>query len=176
MTTVEEHLDYVNDIVIKLRILRLPAHSQEKKQALKKAQTCPKIIVLPELTLKHSLESIIQALSGDKMVDEDCEDEGYVVAPKKSKSNSIASKIARYKGLIEKAESIFKHYKGSLKTSWRFSDFCYECGKTAGVRLTLCTGCEVVSYCSRFCKTENWKKGHREECCKADMIKLRMLS
>ena len=50
------------------------------------------------------------------------------------------------------------------KKEWTIFSFCYECGRTSGVHLVKCPGCRSVSYCSRTCRSDNWKKGHQKEC------------
>ena len=50
------------------------------------------------------------------------------------------------------------------RSSWTLLSFCYECGRSAGVRLVRCKSCGAVCYCSQSCKDDNLKKGHREEC------------
>ena len=50
------------------------------------------------------------------------------------------------------------------RKEWTMFSFCYECGRTSGVHLVKCPGCRSVSYCSRTCRTDNWKKGHQREC------------
>ena len=52
----------------------------------------------------------------------------------------------------------------SEKKEWTMFSFCYECGRTSGVHLVRCPGCRSVSYCSRTCRSDNWKKGHQKEC------------
>ncbi|XP_061680615.1 ankyrin repeat and MYND domain-containing protein 1-like isoform X3 [Syngnathoides biaculeatus] len=42
--------------------------------------------------------------------------------------------------------------------------FCYDCGRSAAVKLTACTRCRKVFYCSTTCKLKAWNKRHREEC------------
>lgn len=44
------------------------------------------------------------------------------------------------------------------------SNFCYECGRHAGVRLAPCCVCSVVHYCSKKCQKRSWNKGHSREC------------
>lgn len=47
---------------------------------------------------------------------------------------------------------------------------CHACNKSAetakqeGGKLTICSGCKGVSYCSKACQREHWKAGHRHEC------------
>ena len=80
-------------------------------------------------------------------------------------------RFVRYKELLEKARNILGYYKKTdmdCKLEWlNFHSFCYECGKTVGVHLDACTVCHMVSYCSRSCRRENWRKGHKDECNKA---------
>ncbi|XP_071838604.1 ankyrin repeat and MYND domain-containing protein 1-like isoform X2 [Apostichopus japonicus] len=42
--------------------------------------------------------------------------------------------------------------------------YCYECGRTLGVRLSACTRCKEVYYCSKACKVKGWNARHKEEC------------
>ncbi|XP_054645847.1 ankyrin repeat and MYND domain-containing protein 1-like isoform X2 [Dunckerocampus dactyliophorus] len=43
-------------------------------------------------------------------------------------------------------------------------NFCYHCGRSIIVRLTACTRCHKVFYCSTTCKLKAWDKKHKEEC------------
>ena len=49
-------------------------------------------------------------------------------------------------------------------SEWSLASFCYECGRSSGVHLVKCFGCQSVWYCSRTCKSESLKKSHKDEC------------
>ena len=49
-------------------------------------------------------------------------------------------------------------------TEWSLSSFCYECGRSCGVHLVKCFGCQSVWYCSRTCRSESLRKSHKDEC------------
>ncbi|XP_070688383.1 ankyrin repeat and MYND domain-containing protein 1 [Pempheris klunzingeri] len=42
--------------------------------------------------------------------------------------------------------------------------FCYHCGRSVSVKLTACSRCHKVFYCSRSCKLKAWDERHKEEC------------
>jgi hypothetical protein len=42
--------------------------------------------------------------------------------------------------------------------------YCATCGRSTGVRLTLCTRCQKTSFCSKICKINGWNNFHRYEC------------
>ncbi|CAI2736867.1 unnamed protein product [Dicrocoelium dendriticum] len=45
-----------------------------------------------------------------------------------------------------------------------FYPFCYQCGRSVGVRLVQCAKCKQVYYCSKACKMKAWNTQHRFEC------------
>ncbi|KAK2835179.1 hypothetical protein Q5P01_015663 [Channa striata] len=47
------------------------------------------------------------------------------------------------------------------------SKFCYHCGRSVFVKLTACSRCHKVFYCSRVCTLKAWDEGHKEECIRA---------
>jgi hypothetical protein len=42
--------------------------------------------------------------------------------------------------------------------------YCVTCGRSTGVRLTPCTRCQKVFFCSKVCKINGWNTFHRYEC------------
>ncbi|XP_067369143.1 ankyrin repeat and MYND domain-containing protein 1 [Channa argus] len=45
--------------------------------------------------------------------------------------------------------------------------FCYYCGCSVFVKLTACSRCRKVFYCSRACTLKAWDERHKEECIRA---------
>ncbi|XP_044218554.1 ankyrin repeat and MYND domain-containing protein 1 isoform X1 [Thunnus albacares] len=48
-----------------------------------------------------------------------------------------------------------------MKPSFKF---CYHCGRSVTVKLTACSRCHKVFYCSRTCKLKAWDERHKDEC------------
>ncbi|XP_068449366.1 ankyrin repeat and MYND domain-containing protein 1 isoform X2 [Clinocottus analis] len=42
--------------------------------------------------------------------------------------------------------------------------FCYQCGRSLFVKLTACSRCRKVFYCSKTCQLNAWNQGHKGEC------------
>ena len=60
-------------------------------------------------------------------------------------------------------ETVFKNepYAKLLNAN---RNLCSQCFRSPAPRLLRCTGCKVLSYCSRECQRRSWKDGHKEEC------------
>lgn len=66
--------------------------------------------------------------------------------------------------LCRDTDSVCSGSTGREVVAKDLSNFCYECGRHAGVHLAPCPVCRVVHYCSKKCQKHSWSKGHCLEC------------
>ncbi|CAM4741637.1 unnamed protein product [Rotaria magnacalcarata] len=67
--------------------------------------------------------------------------------------------------VVSRARSFVTERSGDInsKASNEFH-YCATCGRSTGVRLTLCKRCQQVYFCSKACKVAGWNTFHRLEC------------
>ncbi|CAF3319754.1 unnamed protein product [Rotaria socialis] len=67
--------------------------------------------------------------------------------------------------VVSRARSFVTERSGDInsKASNEFH-YCATCGRSTGVRLTLCKRCQQVYFCSKACKVAGWNTFHRLDC------------
>ena len=149
-------------------------------------------ISLPEHTLRAALENVSKAHSsskneGDSESEEELCQDSTRQSNKGLKSDHSGQNVMKIDEMFERAKLLLPSVKCECacsgeqeeveldkleidvaiiaeKKEWTIFSFCYECGRTSGVHLVKCPGCRGVSYCSRTCRSDNWRKGHQKEC------------
>ncbi|CAF3380512.1 unnamed protein product [Rotaria sp. Silwood1] len=84
------------------------------------------------------------------------------VTERPSRTPSVTMFLQR---TISRSRSFMTERSGDInsKISNEFH-YCATCGRSTGVRLTLCKRCQQVYFCSKACKVAGWNAFHREEC------------
>lgn len=80
-----------------------------------------------------------------------------------NRKNNVAKLEVKKKNnkTIEKKRNENFHFV--FRSSGEFR-FCATCGRSTGVRLTLCKRCQKTAFCSKTCKINGWNEFHRYEC------------
>ena len=53
----------------------------------------------------------------------------------------------------------------------KLTKWCYNCGRTVGMKLMPCSRCKKVYFCSNNCKQKSWLDVHKNECVLTDTRK-----
>ncbi|XP_077440424.1 ankyrin repeat and MYND domain-containing protein 1-like isoform X3 [Vanacampus margaritifer] len=80
------------------------------------------------------------------------------------KKSAVQREREREEGLEQSDKGAISYvatYHLKLRSPFKF---CYHCGRSAAVKLTACTRCHKVFYCSMACKLIAWDEKHKEEC------------
>ncbi|XP_054458909.1 ankyrin repeat and MYND domain-containing protein 1 [Anoplopoma fimbria] len=112
--------------------------------------------------LLSMMGDLLRQIAGQR-IKEDLENEQRL----KSNSHSTERFVYTDAGAISSNQSLHSCESVSLQTEKQRKpalNFCYQCGRSVSMKLTACSRCRKVFYCSRNCKLKAWDERHKGEC------------